>query len=154
MLREGIVVEVHVSEPLSPGGDPDRIRRAVESALCAEGVAAAEISIALLPDAEIAKMNLEHLGHSGATDVISFALHSPGEPPLGDVYIGAEQAERQAVELGVPLDEELLRLALHGTLHVLGYDHPEGEERYQSPMYARQEELLTSFLAPDGGSPH
>ena len=151
MLREGIVVEVHASEPLSPGGGADRIRHVVESALRAEGVATAEISIALLPDSRIAGMNREHLGHSGATDVISFALHSPGEPPLGDIYIGAEQARRQAAELGVPLDEELLRLALHGTLHVLGYDHPEGEERHDSSMYARQEELLISFLTQSRG---
>jgi probable rRNA maturation factor len=64
--------------------------------------------------------------------------------------VGAEQAARQAAELGVPLDEELLRLVIHGTLHVLGYDHPDSdEERAGSPMYRRQEALLTELLAAE-----
>ena len=45
--------------------------------------------------------------------------------------------------------EEVLRLAVHGTLHVLGYDHPEGAERAGSEMFTRQEELLRAFLASD-----
>jgi ssRNA-specific RNase YbeY (16S rRNA maturation enzyme) len=43
--------------------------------------------------------------------------------------------------------EETLRLVVHGVLHVLGYDHPAGESRYESPMWRRQERLLRSALA-------
>lgn len=61
---------------------------------------------------------------------------------LGDVYIGLPQAARQAREVEISLEEEVARLAIHGTLHVLGHDHPEGEDRSGSPMYELQERLL------------
>jgi len=79
-------------------------------------------------------------------DVISFALHGPDDPILGDVYLGGAQAARQAEEEGVTLQEELVRLVVHGTLHVLGHDHPQGEERLESPMFLLQEELVHQLL--------
>ncbi|HEX2091112.1 MAG TPA: rRNA maturation RNase YbeY, partial [Longimicrobiaceae bacterium] len=123
------------------------VERAVRHALRAEGHDAAELSVAFLDDAAITGLNREYLGHDRPTDVISFALHAEGEPPLGDVYVGTDQALRQAAELGVPPREELLRLAIHGALHVLGYDHPEGEDRVDSEMFRRQEEILRAVLA-------
>ena len=122
----------------------EEVERAVEAVLDAEGAADAEISIAFVSDAEIASLNERFLSHQGVTDVISFPLHFPGGSPLGDIYIGAEQAARQAPG---PVREEILRLAVHGTLHILGYEHPDGPERDDSPMYLRQEELLSAFLA-------
>lgn len=143
--------ELHVSVAAAHGGAPpielERIAAAVRHVLRAERVAAAEVSVALLDDARIGELNRDYLGHDGPTDVISFPLYEPGRMPVGDVYIGVAQAERQARELGVPLAEELLRLAIHGTLHVLGYDHPEGEEREGCAMYLRQEALLRDVLA-------
>jgi probable rRNA maturation factor len=49
--------------------------------------------------------------------------------------------------VGVSLEEELLRVAIHGALHLLGHDHPEGPERIESPMFQKQEALLTQVLA-------
>lgn len=123
------------------------LERGVREVLRREGVDEGEISLALLDDARMEALNLEYLGKSGPTDVIAFALHAPGEAPLGDVYVGYEQARRQAVGLNVQLDEELLRLAVHGTLHVLGHTHPEGDEGEGSPMFLLQEELLAQILA-------
>lgn len=123
------------------------VEAAVRAVLQAEGVTDAEISVALLGDAAIAELNERYLAHEGPTDVLSFPLQAAGAPPLGDIYIGVEQARRQADELGVPMGEEVLRLAVHGTLHVLGYDHPEGAEREDCEMYRRQEELLGSVLS-------
>lgn len=140
-------VVVSVGEGAAPPVDPERVEAAVRHVLRAEGVGAAEISIALVNDAEIAALNEQYLSHEGPTDVISFHLHDAGEPPLGDVYVGVEQAARQAAGLGVAADEEVLRLAVHGTLHVLGYEHPEGDDRAASPMFARQELLLREFLS-------
>jgi probable rRNA maturation factor len=117
----------------------------VRYVLSEEAVAGAELSVTLVGDAEIAGLNAEYLEHEGPTDVISFPLQGPGDVLVGDIYIGAEQAARQAEELGVSVEEELLRLAVHGTLHVLGHDHPESAEREQAPMYRRQEELLRRF---------
>lgn len=141
-----IVVEMSVGEGVSLPLAGTAVERAVRHVLRAEGHAAGEVSVAFLGDGEITAINREYLGHDHPTDVISFALHEPGEPPLGDVYVGVEQAARQAEELGVDPGEEILRLAMHGTLHVLGYDHPEGAERLESAMFLRQEELLREVL--------
>jgi probable rRNA maturation factor len=145
-VTSGIAVQAAVGEGIQLPLDLAAAEDAVRHVLAAEGVDVAEISLAFLSDEEITKLNEGYLSHSGATDVISFALHESGEPPLGDVYIGAEQAARQATELEVAPAEELLRLVIHGTLHVLGHDHPEGADREQSDMYRRQEQLLASFL--------
>jgi probable rRNA maturation factor len=140
---------VHVGEGVPFPFEAGRLQAALAEVLRAEEVTAAELSLAFVDDERISALNREYLGHDGPTDVISFPLHHPGQPVLGDIYIGAEQAERQALEVGEPLEVELLRLAVHGTLHVLGYDHPEGDEREQSPMYRRQEELLLLILGSD-----
>jgi probable rRNA maturation factor len=145
-----IEVEVSVGEGVSPPVEAERVEAAVRHVLRAEGVDAAEISVALVGDEEIASLNQDYLEHEGPTDVISFALHDEGDAPLGDVYVGVDQALRQAAEFGATPAEEVLRLAVHGTLHVLGYDHPTGEERSGSDMFARQEELLRGFLGRAG----
>ncbi len=121
------------------------VERAVMAVLDAEGVEEAEISVAFLDDAGITRLNRTHLGHEGPTDVISFALEGPDGTPLGDVYVGAEQARRQAAELGISTEEEFVRLVVHGVLHVLGHDHPDGEERSGSPMYRLQERLVAEL---------
>jgi probable rRNA maturation factor len=100
-----------------------------------------EISLTLVDDEAMAVLNRRWLGREGPTDVIAFDL-GEGTELVGDVYIAPETARRNAAIFGVPLDEELLRLAIHGTLHVLGHDHPEGEGREDSPMFRLQEQLL------------
>ena len=123
------------------------LEQAVRHALDAEGVWSGEISLALLDDAGIQALNRDHLGHDATTDVLAFALHDEGEPPLGDVYVGVEQARRQAADAGVGETEELVRLAVHGTLHVLGWDHPDAAEaRLRSPMWVRQEALVGEVM--------
>jgi probable rRNA maturation factor len=123
------------------------LERAVAAACDALGATEGEISVALVDDRAIAELNLAHLGHDGPTDVLAFALYGPGEPVVGDVYVGFDQAARQAEEAGVGLGEELVRLVVHGTLHVLGLDHPdEAEHRPDSPMYLKQEALVRDVL--------
>lgn len=134
----------------APGGDslPTRLlERAVLETLASEGAVEGEISVTFLRDAEIAALNRRWLRHPGPTDVISFALHEEGHAPLGDVYVGLEQARRQAAEAAIPLEEELTRLVIHGTLHVLGYDHPSDEsERAASLQYHKQEALVRKLF--------
>ncbi len=117
------------------------------AALAEAGPRGGELSVTLVDDEAIAALNREHLDGEGVTDVIAFSLHAPGEPILGDVYVGYDQARRQSAALDIALEEELLRLTIHGVLHVLGYDHPEGEDRTESPMFRRQEELVSQTLA-------
>ncbi len=118
------------------------VRRATLATLRHTADAAADISVTLLDDAAIAVLHLRYLGRPGPTDVLAFALHDDGDPAHGDVYIGLEQARRQADRLGVGLGEEIARLAVHGTLHVLGWEHPEGSGRERSPMWQLQEAIL------------
>jgi probable rRNA maturation factor len=128
----------------------DHLERAALAACASQGAAEGEISVALLDDPSIAELNFTHLGHAGPTDVLAFALYEEGEPVLGDVYVGVDQAERQAADAGVTLREELVRLVVHGTLHVLGLDHPaDAAERDASPMYRTQEALVESVLGSD-----
>lgn len=151
MITEPDGVEVFVNPGPFPGVPEALLEAAVRHTVGDQGVATAEISVTLLDDDGIRTLNRDYLGKDRPTDVIAFSLGSESEP-LGDVYIGVEQAGRQAEELGVALDEELVRLSVHGTLHVLGHDHPEGGERTESPMFARQERLVRAIMKGRAGA--
>lgn len=137
------MIEVDVAAPDGAPGR-DRVDDGVRAALAARGVARAEISVALVDDETIRSLNREHLGHDRPTDVLAFGLWAPGDPVVvGDVYIGLDQALRQAADEGIDPGEEVVRLAIHGTLHVTGMDHPDlAAERPESPMYQLQERLV------------
>lgn len=139
-------MEVQVSLGAATGVSQELLRSAVELVLHHAGVEEGEVSIALLEDQAIRDLNLEYLGRDRPTDVIAFALHEGDQPVLGDIYIGFDQAVRQAGEISVPLREELARLAIHGALHVLGYEHPETEARFECEMFQVQERLLRELL--------
>ena len=123
------------------------VRELVVATLAAERVREALVSVAFVGADTMARLNRVFLSHDDATDVISFGLTRNGEtlPVIGDIYICPRIAERNAKSLGVPLTEELARLVIHGTLHILGYDHPEGEGRIKSAMWIRQERILDSL---------
>lgn len=146
-FEDGLRATVRGRVPGGATGVERTVRRAVRATLETEAVSAAELSVSMLGDGAIAALNAEYLGHEGTTDVLSFALYDSGEDPVGDVYIGLEQALRQAQAYGTPAREELARLAVHGTLHVLGHDHPEGSGRTRSAMWRRQERILSKVLA-------
>lgn len=132
----------------------ERIARAARRVLRLERAEPTRLSIAFVTPRAIARINREHLGHAGPTDVISFPLPAShrGARHEGDVYICPAVARAQAVEHGRPVREELLRLVVHSTLHVLGWEHPEDEARTRSPMWKRQERLLAGILAEEGGA--
>lgn len=133
----------------------DLVARAVRRVLERQEVPAAEISVALVDDEAMSRLNRDHLGRDRPTDVLAFPLWEEGESMVvGDVYLGLEQARRQAEAEGVAVAEELVRLAIHGTLHVLGWDHPEASgAREDSPMFRRQEELVREVVrSREGGS--
>lgn len=126
-----------------------RVEAVARAALASERVRDAMLSITFLSNAAIARLNAKHLGHRGATDVISFGFRDAGKGSavIGDIYIAPAVARANALEHGVPVREELARLVVHGTLHVLGYDHPEADARTTSPMWKRQERVLARVLA-------
>jgi len=125
----------------------ERVVDIARAVLRAERIRDAMLSIAFVDNRRIARLNRRHLAHRGATDVISFALTqaSPDEPLAGDIYIAPEVARRNATQHRVPIREELTRLVVHGVLHVIGFDHPDGDERKHSPMWRQQERLVRSL---------
>jgi len=113
-----------------------------------------ELSIVIVSNEEIQKINKEYRGKDYATDVISFAMEELGEDELeiigaemprmlGDIIISLEKAEEQAKEYGHSFSRELGFLTIHGFLHLLGYDHIEEED--EKKMFKRQNELLEGY---------
>lgn len=123
-----------------------RITAVVQGVLRAERARSTLISVTFLTSRRMATMNRRHLGHAGPTDVIAFGFRDAAGAIIGDIYISPEVARTNARAFGRPVREELARLVVHGTLHVLGYDHPEGEARLTSPMWRRQERHVRRWL--------
>ena len=103
--------------------------------------AGSHVDVTLLTAAEMRRANRRATGRRGLTDVIAYPLPQPDGRLIGDVYVCPEVAARNG---GPP--EELVRLVVHGTLHVLGYDHPEGVGRTRSAMWRLQERYVTKLL--------
>jgi len=101
-----------------------------------EGARRLRVDLTLLDAAAMRRLNRRATGRRGVTDVIAYAMPQPDGSLLGDVYICPS----------ITGDEELVRLAVHGTLHVLGYDHPEGPGRTRSAMWRRQERYVRRLL--------
>lgn len=151
-LEPGFTVHLN-----APGGEPlprKLLAEGVIEALSEGGAERAEISVTFLGDGPIRELNRRYLSHDWVPDVLAFPLHDREEPLLGDVYVGVEQARRQAHDAGVPLAEELVRLAVHGTLHLLGYEHPDGsdEERARSEHLRVQERIVEKVTGGEGGA--
>jgi rRNA maturation RNase YbeY len=109
-----------------------RLRRspiadAVARVLRGERVGRAAVSVVLVSDDALLEMNREHLQHDFYTDVITFPLEA--EPLEGEIYISVDRAREQAAQYGVGLYDEICRLAVHGTLHLAGYDDASDAER-------------------------
>jgi probable rRNA maturation factor len=143
-VRKPTGLRVDVDAGTCPQATASLLERAVRRTLEAERRTEAEVSLALLADPEMRELNRRYLGKDLPTDVLAFSL-GDGDEVIGDVYVGVDQAARQATDLGITLEEELVRLAVHGTLHVLGHDHPEGPEREQCAMFRVQEQLVAGL---------
>jgi probable rRNA maturation factor len=120
-----------------------------------------EVELTLCGDAEMERLNFDHMSERGPTDVLSFPLHEwyvdegrshltdddgvspPGAMVLGDVVIDVDQAVRQAAEGSWSVAEELVLLAIHGTLHLLGHDHAELDE--EAAMRGVEHEILRTL---------
>lgn len=120
------------------------VRRVVEAVLTGERRRAL-ISVTFLGRESMRRLNRRHKGHDRPTDVLSFAMADPRGATVGDVYVCAWVAARAARSRGIPLREELVRLVVHGTLHALGREHPEGPDRTRSPMWRRQERYVSAL---------
>ena len=111
-----------------------------------------EVSIELVGIPAMQQLNSEHMGKDGPTDVLAFPLEifRPGEPPLpqpggppvalGDVFICPDVVAANAMAAGVPFDDEVALMVVHGILHLLGYDHVDDDDAVL--MEGRETDLL------------
>ncbi|MFL5402872.1 MAG: rRNA maturation RNase YbeY [Gemmatimonadales bacterium] len=120
------------------------VRRAVLAVLAGERRDAL-VSITFLGPAAMRRLNAQHKGHDRPTDVLTFAMKAPAGPTIGDVYICSSVARQEARTRGISAREELIRLVVHGTLHALGREHPEGAGRTRSAMWRRQERYVEAL---------
>lgn len=125
-----------------------RVAAIARRVLASEGVREAMVSITFLGTRAMVALNRKHLGHRGATDVISFGFSKPARrgPVIGDIYIAPDVARENARKHDAGVREELARLVVHGMLHVLGYDHGDDESRVASRMWRRQERLVSRVV--------
>jgi len=117
------------SASAEPVPDEEDLRHWIGSALTLAPVQGdAEVSIRLVDEAEMTELNSNYRGQSGTTNVLSFPTDLPTDlqlPMLGDIVICAPVVRREADEQGKPLQAHWAHMTVHGTLHLLGYDHIE-----------------------------
>lgn len=134
------------------------LSKAIQAAARYEEIETGEVVVSLVDDLRIQELNREYRNKDVPTDVLSFAMmeEEEDEPEifyeteeealqvtmLGDIIISVPTAKRQADEYGHSLERELAFLAVHGFLHLVGYDHMTDED--EKEMFARQEAILES----------
>jgi len=127
----------------------ETIEKLMTFAIEKEKLGNVEFNIIIVDNEYIHNLNREHRGIDRPTDVITFALEDYEDVTyedyrlLGDIYISVDKAKSQAEEYGHSFLRELSFLAIHGFLHLLGYDHMEKEE--EKVMFERQELILDEF---------
>ena len=129
------------------------IEKVISEALRYEGVNDnTEVSVTIVDNEEIRKINNKFINIDRATDVLSFPLidfdneslpDDGSKIYLGDIIISIERAKEQAKEYGHSIDREIGFLTAHSMLHLLGYDHMVPEE--EKEMFAKQEEILNNL---------
>lgn len=123
--------------------DEDRLRQAVENVLQSGGIGTAEVSVAIVDDPTIHRLNVRFLEHDYPTDVLSFLLEREGDRLEGEIIASADTATRNAKEYGWSPADELLLYVIHGTLHLIGFDDTTDE--LQDVMRVAEAEHLARF---------
>ncbi len=143
-------VIVEVETDVLPAGVAELLTTAVHATLAHEAVSPPlELSLLLTHDEQIRQLNRDFRQEDKPTDVLSFPAGEAGPemeevvPYLGDIAIAVPYAARQAAQAGHDLAGELQLLAVHGVLHLLGYDHQEPEEKDE--MWAAQTAVLAAL---------
>lgn len=130
------------------------VEKVLKHAAEAEEIGESEVSVTFVTNDMIRGINKEYRGKDEPTDVISFAMEEMGEGELeivgmmaprtlGDIIISLDRTKEQAADYGHSFERELGFLAVHGFLHLLGYDHMNKED--EKKMFSRQEEILSSL---------
>jgi len=157
MSDDEIVIEI--DDALTDAIDVAAIRAAIVATLAAHAIVDAAVTVVLTTDEEVRALNAQYRGVDAPTDVLSFPAREtqPDAPTLvlpaelaaelerylGDLVIAYPYSARQAAHFGNSITAELQLLAVHGTLHLLGYDHQDATA--EAAMWAQQEQVLAQF---------
>jgi len=142
-------ISVQVDDLFLAEVDAADLARVIALTLAVEGRDDAEVTLVITDDETVAALNRQYRAIDGPTDVLSFPAQEPtpgfvsapeAAAYLGDIIIALPLTRQQASGLGRSLADELRLLAVHGTLHLVGYDHAEPDE--EAAMWARQDEIL------------
>ena len=133
-------IDVQVDDAFAAAVDADELAQAVTATLTASEIAAATVTVVVTDDAQVQQLNRDYRSVDAPTDVLSFvaqdgdaALALPDELAeemaayLGDIIIAYPYCAAQAARFGNTVAAELRLMAVHGTLHLLGYDHDSAE---------------------------
>ncbi len=142
------MIDVQTELDCLPADAEELIRRAVTQALT-KNAASGDVCVLITDAEEIQRLNASYRNIDRVTDVLTFpawegeAILCPPDGYLGDIAICFERAAEQAEEYGHSLERELAFLSVHGTLHLLGYDHMQPED--EQKMFAKQDEILNEL---------
>jgi len=139
------MIHIQVAGKIQFPYDLSRLKQAARETLrYTHSPTRAELTLVVTDDAQLQQLNRDFLGIDAPTDVLAFpaGFTDPDsqQPYLGDILISLPRAEEQAAAHQHEVQAELLLLAVHGTLHLLGFDHAAEEE--QAVMWAAQTEIL------------
>ena len=151
-----VAIEFAIESPgwSASSGAEAVIRRAIDAAVADIGPVEAEVGVVLADDARIRALNRTWLGNDAATNVLSFP--APREPSggvhfLGDIVFALETIRREAEAEEKTFEQHLAHLAVHGVLHLLGFDHERDEDA--ETMEARERRILTGLGIADPYAP-
>jgi probable rRNA maturation factor len=151
MAKGGCKIDVLVESGLwkEPRVVKSLVRRAVNEAAAAVSTSGAELAIVLTNDSTIRLLNRDWRGTDAATNVLSFRTQGAGgEPPLmGDIVLAYETVAREAHDEGKPFAHHVAHLAVHGFLHLSGYDHQRGKDADEMEKLERK--ILRRLAIPD-----
>jgi probable rRNA maturation factor len=136
MIRIDVTNQQHTLRP-----NPRRLRAVIRAVLTGEGVERAQVSVALVTDATIHRINRQFLNHDQPTDVITFPLSDPADPVLvAELLLSTDTAQAAATARGHDAHDELCLYLIHGLLHLCGFDDHRPKDR--KAMRAREAHYL------------
>jgi probable rRNA maturation factor len=143
-----MTISINSEESLPPDFDCDLLERAIQTTLEHHNRPDVDVTLQLTNDENIRQLNHAYRGIDATTDVLAFNQEFVDPETdrlyLGDIIISVQTAQSQAIENKHSLNKECTLLTIHGTLHLLGYDHHEPEE--QDKMWTIQDKILNDLI--------
>lgn len=136
------MVRFETDDCLMPDFNRDLVAGWISSVAVSHGKKAGEINYRFCSDAKILEYNIQYLNHDFYTDIITFD-YSEGDRIVGDIFIGLDTVASNAALLGLKQDEELMRVIIHGVLHLCGFKDKTPKDEL---IMHQQEDIALSLL--------